>query len=139
MSSRNANVSAERQISDSINKLLSHYWIPEQPLNISRMAVDDWLDDLAEFPPSVVKEACADYRRANRERRPTPADVRHRCFQIQSEREQRFQIANGRQQAWPRWLEEVWGPWPDGPQKRAKALSDAKARQAAIDNRLSNQ
>ena len=37
---------------------------------------------------------------------------------------------------WPKWLEAIYGPEPEGPRKRAKALEKDAKRKAAVEARL---
>jgi hypothetical protein len=86
-----------------------------------RSIAADWLDDLGEFGPELVGIACRDWRRMAI-RRPTPADIRALCVAEQRARAERQAIADARAARWPAWLAELWGPEPDGPQRRAAAI-----------------
>jgi len=56
-----------------------HYWTAQQLPDTARAAIaQDWVDDLAEFSPEIVAEACTAWRRSQT-RRPTPADLRELC------------------------------------------------------------
>ncbi len=70
-----------RQISSLISRLLAHYWAANEPEETRRAQVEDWLDDLAEFGPEVVTEACVRWRRQPGGRRPTPGDIRTFCIE----------------------------------------------------------
>lgn len=37
---------------------------------------------------------------------------------------------------WPYWLEEIYGPWPEGPRRRAEALRQDAERRREIERRL---
>lgn len=37
---------------------------------------------------------------------------------------------------WPYWLEEIYGPWPEGPRRRAEALKEDAERKQEIERRL---
>lgn len=37
---------------------------------------------------------------------------------------------------WPHWLEEIYGPWPEGPRRREKALRKDRERLREIERRL---
>jgi hypothetical protein len=43
------------------------------------LQIADWLDDLGEFPASVVGEACMLWRRQGDSRRPLPGEIRKLC------------------------------------------------------------
>jgi hypothetical protein len=113
---------------------MAHYWLPNEHPQLREMAAVDWLEDLAEFSPDIVEEACQDYRRSSdANRRPIPHDIRKRCFELQHERNERFQITAARQEAWPQWLEDIWGPAPEGPKARAmQIVKDIKQKADAI-------
>lgn len=76
-------------ISNLILRLLSHYWIANEPEEVRRAQVDDWIGDLAEFGPDIVNEACARWR-ISQSRRPVPADVRLIAVQVQREQNERL-------------------------------------------------
>jgi hypothetical protein len=57
---------------------LSHYWTSEEHAAARQAQIEDWIDDLAEFGPSVVETACTEWRRAEH-RRPLPSDIRVLC------------------------------------------------------------
>src|SRR6185437_90451 len=48
----------------------------------------DWLDDLREFAPAIVEEACRRWRRANPDRRPGPGHIRALCIEERRERQE---------------------------------------------------
>lgn len=62
-------------VAGHIARLMSHYWTANDPPEIRRLQAEDWLEDLVEFGPDAVAEACRDWRRTQ-SRRPTPADIR---------------------------------------------------------------
>lgn len=108
--------------------LLSHYWTAAEPAPARLAQLRDWLEDLEEFTPQMVDEACKEYRRGpDHARRPLPGDIRQLCIRQQVERNERRMISNARQ-PWPDWLRDLWGPEPDGPRLRAEAIARDKAR-----------
>lgn len=66
-------------------KLLSHYWTAADPIESRREQIIDWIDDLIEFGPPSVADACRDWRR-EQSRRPAPADIRKLCILAQNRR-----------------------------------------------------
>jgi hypothetical protein len=50
-----------------------------------REQVIDWIDDLVEFGPTAVADACREWRR-DFDRRPTPANIRRLCIAAQNRR-----------------------------------------------------
>ena len=81
----------------------------------------DWLEDLAEFGPEIVAAACREWRRKPGGKRPTPGDIRALCIAQRQDYGEMLAIEDARS-PWPKWLESVWGPEPEGPQRRAEAL-----------------
>lgn len=59
----------------------------------------DWLEDLAEFGPAIVADACREWRQRPVNRRPAPGEIRALCLaeqKAQREREERARaLANG--------------------------------------------
>lgn len=37
---------------------------------------------------------------------------------------------------WPRWLEDIYGPRPIGPRRRAEALAETEAHKREVERRL---
>ena len=64
-----------KEIAALIARLMSHYWTAADPVQTRQAQLEDWLDDLVEFGPAAVAEACREWRRTQ-SRRPTPADIR---------------------------------------------------------------
>jgi hypothetical protein len=65
-----------------VSRLLSHYWTADDREETREAQVEDWIDDLREFGPAIVSEACAMWRRGNRNR-PTPSDIRKLALEEQ--------------------------------------------------------
>lgn len=84
--------------------------------------MEDWIGDLAEFGPGLVRQACSEYRRRPGHVRPGSGDIRQICITLANERAEHAAIRDQRQDRWPAWLEELWGPWPEGAKARAEAL-----------------
>ena len=64
-----------REISATVARLMNHYWTAADPPAVRQAQLDDWLEDLVEFGPELVRLACVEWRQEN-SRRPTPADIR---------------------------------------------------------------
>lgn len=71
-----------RLIAEQIATLLSHYWTTAEDQALRRAQASDWLADLEEFAPHIVTSSCAMWRRTE-SRRPTPADIRKLCLELQ--------------------------------------------------------
>lgn len=108
--------------------LLTHYWSPTEPAAARQAQLQDWIEDLNEFPVRLVDEACREWRRGpEHARRPLPGDIRQLCIRQQVERDERRMISNARQ-PWPDWLRDLWGPPPEGPRLRAQAIEERHRR-----------
>jgi hypothetical protein len=90
-----------QEIAALIARLLQHYWTDTEPAAMRRAQAEDWLDDLAEFEIADVQAACADWRRMS-VRRPMIADIRLRCTQAQTERQQRRAVTGWNREAYAR-------------------------------------
>jgi hypothetical protein len=53
----------------------------------------DWIEDLEEFGPAIVAEACRTWRRRPVNRRPSPGEIRALCLNEQREQRERAQHA----------------------------------------------
>ncbi len=98
---------------------MSHYWTGDDPIEARREQVRDWIEDLVEYGPAIVAEACGEWRRAQT-RRPTPADIRRLC--IEAEQLQRDRRA----------LRAL--PSPDDPQLADAREEDRRQRRARDDH-----
>jgi len=117
-----------REIAALVTALLTHYGTTNEPAAVRRREMQDWLDDLVEFDVDIVADACTDWRRRPGGRRPTPGDIRSLCVERQSERNEARRLTDERATRWPAWLEDMWGPEPEGPQKRAAAILEAQRK-----------
>ena len=75
-----------RQIAGLIGRLLVHYWTENMPASMREAQALDWLEDLREFGPELVSEACLAWRRQPGGKRPTPGDIRALCIRERQER-----------------------------------------------------
>jgi hypothetical protein len=103
-----------------VARLLTHYWTAAEPIGVRQAQAEDWIEDLCEFLPAQVNEACRRWRRSQ-SRKPTIADIRALAIE---ERDTRTMPAE--EGAWPAWLAETWGAEPEGPRRRAEALARSK-------------
>lgn len=55
----------EREIAVVLGRLSIHFSAPDRPEEIHRLAFEDWLEDLAEYPPVALNEAAREWRRAH--------------------------------------------------------------------------
>jgi hypothetical protein len=83
----------EREVAGIIARLLMHYYAPGDLSDAARRAMaQDWLEDLAEFGPAIVADACRQWRRKPNSRRPLPGDIRALCLDEERERQERGAI-----------------------------------------------
>lgn len=131
-----------KEIAALVNRLMNHHWTADEPSTLRQAQAEDWLEDLIEFSPAIVAEACRQWRRKPGSRRPLPGDIRVLCIAEHREQSERRALpasspADMDAQDWPRWLEDIYGPRPDGPLQRAEALRKAAERKREIERRLS--
>jgi hypothetical protein len=69
-----------------------HYWQADEPPAVRALQLEDWLEDLAEFGPAIVADACRQWRRKPNSRRPLPGDIRALCLNEERERQERGAI-----------------------------------------------
>lgn len=78
----------DRQILSLVARLLSHYFTGEMSAEARRLQALDWLEDLREFGPEIVSEACGRYRKTVEDKKPTPAAIRRFCIEAETERKE---------------------------------------------------
>ena len=61
-----------------MTRLLFHYWTADDSPEARQAQIEDWIEDLIEFGPRIVADACQEWRRGH-DRRPTPSDIRGLC------------------------------------------------------------
>lgn len=84
----------KREVAAIVGRLLLHYFVPGEISDGARKAMaEDWVEDLAEFPPQIVADACRTWRRKPNGRRPLPGDIRALCIAEQREQQERRAIA----------------------------------------------
>lgn len=66
-------------IAGRVQVLLSHYYQPDNPIEVKEAALDDWVSSLIMFPQGAIDKACETYIRNQPRRRPTPGDIRAIC------------------------------------------------------------
>jgi hypothetical protein len=97
--------------------------------------VEDWLEDLIEFGPAAVADACREWRRSPVNRRPVPGEIRKLCIEAEGARTDERHTAND---PWPHWLEEIYGPLPEGPRRREEALRQTAEHKREVEQRLND-
>lgn len=113
---------------------MSHYWTGSENEAIRREQALDWLEDLREFGPAIVAEACTRWRRQPGGRRPTPGDIRTFC--IEERRDQRLPALTGGTESptWPSWQYDLWGPASTGRIARQNAIEAQQALYQRAEN-----
>jgi hypothetical protein len=76
--------------------------------------IELYLEMLGSVRADIVRIACREWL-ATKSQRPTIADIRAICREFDPP-------PPPPEAAWPKWLEEIWGPAPEGPRKRQAAL-----------------
>ena len=104
----------DAEIAQHILALLGLYWTADDPAELRTAQSMIWLDVLGEFDPAIVRLACREWS-AFQTRRPTPADIRKLCAATVDHHREMQAIEDRRKERWPKWLEETWGPEPEGP------------------------
>jgi hypothetical protein len=74
-SQENSQSEHERLVARLVTSMMNHYWADNDHLATRQAQLEDWIEDLVEFPIDTVEFACRHWRRSER-RRPTPADIR---------------------------------------------------------------
>jgi hypothetical protein len=69
------------ELSAMVSRLLQHYWTATEPIAARRTQIEDWIEDLREFPLAIVEGACREWRRQPEPRRPLPGDIRRLCIE----------------------------------------------------------
>jgi hypothetical protein len=67
-----------------VMRLLQHYWTANETSASRRTQIEDWIEDLREFPLATVERACQEWRRQPEPRRPLPGDIRRLCIESMS-------------------------------------------------------
>lgn len=62
-------------IAGRIETLLSHYFQPDNPVEVFEGALDDWIATLEKFPQEAIEHACGVWVRNYQSKRPTPASI----------------------------------------------------------------
>jgi hypothetical protein len=71
-------VKPQRERAALIARLLNHFWTAADHPAVRQAQIEDWLDDLREFPYDDIRAACRDWRRTHT-KRPTIAEIRNLC------------------------------------------------------------
>jgi len=112
-------------IAEIVARLLNHFGTSDEPLSVRKAIARDWVEDLAEFTVPQVTWACREWRRTQSVR-PTIAEIRRLACQAEHHDLERLALTDDRQR-WPKWLEDIWGPEPEGPRKRAEQWGERAA------------
>jgi hypothetical protein len=83
----------KREIAGIVARLLLHYFVPGELSDSARKAMaEDWVEDLGEYPPQTVADACREWRRKPINRRPLPGEIRALCIDQQTAAQERQQL-----------------------------------------------
>lgn len=67
-------------VAGRVRTLLSHYFQPDQPIEVQDAALEDWAEMLTPYSRQAIEYACTSYLRDQPRRRPTPGDIRVRAI-----------------------------------------------------------
>ena len=82
-----------RDIAGIVARLLLHYYAPRDLSDAARKAMaEDWVEDLREYGPAIVADACQEWRRSQT-RRPVPSEIRKLCSEMRSVNQDRRALA----------------------------------------------
>lgn len=92
--------------------------------NLWREISADWIEAVKHVPPDLLCEAVSSLIRqaTSGDYFPRPGDILALCEDSIATRQTLLEHATAKADPWPKWLEELWGPPPDGPRKRAEAM-----------------
>lgn len=102
-----------------------------EPAAIRQAQLEDWIEDLEEFDLDSIRDACTEWRRKPKAKRPTPGEVRVICVEVQEERKREKYRAIEYEQYGGKWdhsLYEIWGPAAEGRIKRQQELDAVQER-----------
>jgi hypothetical protein len=68
-------------ITGRVETLLSHFFQPDQPAEVTEAAIEDWVSALAGQPIVAIDHACRAYLKDNTRRRPVPSEILARALQ----------------------------------------------------------
>ena len=68
---------SSKWVAGRIQTLLSHYFQPDTPSDVTEAALVDWVKSLAGFSAEQIEAGCQSYIRSQPRNRPTPADLRN--------------------------------------------------------------
>lgn len=66
-------------IAGRIGTLLDHYFQPNDPTQVTKAQMMDWIRVLRDMPQQAISASCDGYLRDQPRRRPTPGDIYNRC------------------------------------------------------------
>lgn len=95
-----------RRVAELVTRLMLHYWRENDDPAARQAQIEDWIEDLIEFPVECVEDACRQWRRTPGGRRPTPGDIR--SLAIAAVREIRLALSGGPKRCLPTETAE-WG------------------------------
>jgi hypothetical protein len=70
--------SSPEWIAGRIGTLLDHYFQPDDPAEVSRAQMMDWIRILSTVPQQAISASCEDYLRDQPRKRPTPGEIYNR-------------------------------------------------------------
>jgi hypothetical protein len=110
----------ERTTAAELTRLVTIFRLdPKQWANMSK----HYVEALTHLPADLLHDAISELIGSARsgDYFPRPGDIAERCQDAIAQRRVLLDHARAEVEDWPRWLEEVWGPLPEGRIKRNNA------------------
>jgi hypothetical protein len=70
------------KVAVAVEGLATHYPRMERDAVASKIWADNWLDDTDHLPPTVIEQACAEWRRSTERWMPTPGQLLEKAERI---------------------------------------------------------
>lgn len=105
-----------------LGRLVFAYGIPAE--RWKRIAVE-WVDAVKHCPADLLDNAISQLIRKARtgDYFPRPGDILELINDELLARNAELDAVRSKEETWPRWLAELWGPEPEGPRRRAEAMA----------------
>lgn len=113
--------SGEKIAAAELIRLVNAYGVDPQRWNRN---APEWIEAIKHVPHDLLNDAISQLIRQARtgDHFPRPGDILALVADQLATRTDYLKHAKEAEEVWPKWLEDVWGPAPKGPQKRAAAL-----------------
>jgi len=112
---------------------LSHFGTTDEPIAVRKAIARDWVEDLSEFSPRQIDDACREWRRT-KPMRPAISDIRSMCITAQNQEREHQKLADRSRQGLDAEVIAMWKqPEYDGDsrswqQRRGDAIAQNEER-----------